>query len=91
MSNKSLVLTFMFGALVMSGAVLNSHAASPPAPTPRTAMADSIAEAAAAPTELALSCEEQICHSTAECNAGTTSCGVCVIPPGSFFGHCHLK
>jgi hypothetical protein len=91
MSNRPFLL-MVFGALFMSGAVLNSHAASgAQTSTARPAIED--AAEPATTTEAAppsLTCE-LLCHSTAECSAGTTPCGVCVIPPGSFFGHCTLK
>ena len=93
MSKKAVVLTFMFGALLVSGAVLNSHAAStPPAPIAPTMVTHTVADSVVSTSENgpALSCN-QICHSTVDCITGTTSCGVCIIPPGSFFGHCGFK
>ena len=76
MSNRPFLL-LMLGALMMSGAVLNSHAASRTAPsTPPLVEAPS------------LSCLEIVCHSQAECDTGTTPCGVCVIPKGASSGSC---
>ena len=77
MSKRSLVLAFLFGALLTSGAVMTSRAASAnPETTEQPA---------------GQSCSETICHTTIDCSLGTTSCGVCVIPDGAFFGHCVLK
>jgi hypothetical protein len=82
----------VFGALMMSGAVLNSHAASSAqAPAARAAIEESADPATPESTSPSLSCSEILCHSNAECSAGTTPCGVCSIPPGSFFGHCVKK
>lgn len=75
MSNRPFLL-LMLGALMMSGAVLNSHAAS------RTASTPPLVEPAS------LSCLEIVCHSQAECDTGTTPCGVCVIPKGASSGSC---
>jgi hypothetical protein len=93
MSKKAVVSTFMFGALLVAGAVLNSHAASTaPAPVAPTMVTHAVADNVVSISEkgLPLSCN-QICHSTVDCITGTTSCGVCIIPPGSFFGHCSFK
>jgi hypothetical protein len=94
MSNRSFVLTLLLGLLLATGAVVTSKAASTTtAATAQTAVSDSAAGDVVSPGDQSssLSCNETICHTTVDCSLGTTSCGVCVIPPGSFFGHCVLK
>ena len=90
MSKRPLLWTLL-GALIMSVAVLNSHAAS----TTRLPTSSTSVELTADPaiftsgTSAKLSCGEVLCHANSvECSSGTIPCGGCVIPPGSFFGHC---
>jgi hypothetical protein len=85
MFKKSLVLTSLFAALFVSGAVLSSQAASNPESNTRTE-----APAKVAPTyeqAAALSCNQMSCHSNEDCGFPDV-CGGCSKPAGQFFGHC---
>jgi hypothetical protein len=90
MSSRSFVFTLAVGVLFMSGAALHGGAATRPESSVRTPATDAVADNAVFRDQQgpALTCSEILCHSTAECSAGTTPCGTCVIPPGGFFGHC---
>jgi hypothetical protein len=74
MSKKSLFATFVFTALFVSGAALNSQARSTAAPP---------ADAPAA----AVSCNQVVCHSNDDCGFPDV-CGGCIRSSGQFFGHC---